>query len=84
MPAFARFLDLQAYSHGQLINYSNIARDCGIDSKTVKEYYQILVDTLLGYFVEPYHAKSSRELISATPKFYLFDVGVANALAKRK
>ena len=34
--------------------YSNIARDCGVDSKTVKEYYQILVDTLLGTMVEPF------------------------------
>ncbi len=84
LPAFARFLDAQVFSQGQLVNFTNIARDCAIDSKTVKEYYQILVDTLLGYFIYPYHPKSSRHLISATPKFYLFDVGVANALAKQK
>ncbi|MBI5448002.1 MAG: ATP-binding protein [Gammaproteobacteria bacterium] len=84
LPAFARFLDLQAFSHGQLTNFSNIARDCSIDAKTVKEYYQILVDTLLGYFVFPFHPKMSRDLISSTPKFYLFDVGVANSLTKQK
>ncbi|MCX7115662.1 MAG: AAA family ATPase [Gammaproteobacteria bacterium] len=83
LPAFARFLDMQVHSHGQLVNYSNIARDCAIDSKTVKEYYQILVDTLLGYFVEPYHARATRNEISHVPKFYLFDVGVANALLKQ-
>ena len=83
LPAFSRFLEAQAFSHGQLVNFSNIARDCAIDSKTVKEYYQILVDTLLGYFIYPYHKKTSRDLISATPKFYLFDVGVANALTKQ-
>ncbi len=48
LPAFSRFFDAMGYSHGELVNYSNIARDCGVDSKTVKEYFQILVDTLLG------------------------------------
>ena len=47
IPAFSRFFDAFSYSHGELTNYSNIARDCGVDAKTVKEYYQILVDTLL-------------------------------------
>ena len=83
LPAFARFLEAQAFSHGQLVNFSNIARDCAIDSKTVKEYYQILVDTLLGYFIYPYQHKISRDIIIATPKFYLFDVGVANYLTKQ-
>lgn len=79
---FARFLDTLRFSHGELINYSNIARDCHIDAKTVKEYFQILVDTLLGYYLPPYSHKKNREIISATPKFYLFDVGVANYLKK--
>jgi predicted AAA+ superfamily ATPase len=48
VPAFSRFLDAVAFSHGEIINLSNIARDCGVDSKTVREYFQILVDTLLG------------------------------------
>lgn len=60
-----------------MINYSNIARDCGVDSKTVKEYYQILVDTLLGRFVLPFKPRQARQVISHAPKFYLFDVGVA-------
>jgi predicted AAA+ superfamily ATPase len=84
LPAFARFLDAIAMTHGELTNFSNVARDCGVDSKTVKEYYQILVDTLLGYFVLPYKKHVGRDVISATPKFYLFDIGVANTLAKRK
>lgn len=66
-----------------MISYTNIARDCGVDTKTVKEYYQILSDTLLGYFLTPFRKQKKRELISATPKFYLFDVGVANSLSKR-
>lgn len=54
IPAFSRFFDAMGYSHGGLTNYANIARECGVDPKTVKEYYQILVDTLLGRMIEPF------------------------------
>lgn len=84
LPGFARFMELVGFTNGQLLNFSNIARDCAIDAKTVKEYYQILVDTLIGYFVLPFSKKIKRELIQSTPKFYLFDVGVANYLKRRK
>ncbi len=84
IPAFSRFFDSLGYSQGEITNFSNIARDCGVDAKTVREYYNILVDTLLGSFVEPYHRKEDRGLISKAAKFYLFDVGVAGFLAKRK
>lgn len=84
IPAFSRFFDAMGYSHGELTNFSNIARDCGVDSKTVKEYYQILVDTLLGRYVEPFKKRQSRQVISRAPKFYLFDVGVAGALTNRR
>lgn len=83
VPAFARFLDSIPFSNGELVNYSNIARECGVDAKTVAEYYQILVDTLLGIFIEPFRKRRNRQIISETPKFYLFDVGVAGGLAKR-
>ncbi len=84
IPAFSRFFDAMGYSHGELTNYSNIARDCGVDSKTVKEYYQILVDTLLGHFVTPFKKRQSRQVIGRAPKFYLFDVGVAGAIVNRR
>jgi len=84
VPAFSRFYDAMGYSHGELVNYSNIARDCGVDSKTVREYYQILVDTLMGRFIEPYKKRQNRQVISKAPKFYLFDVGVAGAVSRRK
>jgi predicted AAA+ superfamily ATPase len=84
IPAFSRFFDAMGFSHGQLTNYSDIARDCGVDSKTVKEYYQILVDTLLGTAVEPFKRRQSRQVIQRAPKFYLFDVGVAGAIIKRR
>lgn len=81
LAAFARFLDIAGLTNGEMINTSNIARDCGIDRSTVQGYYQILEDTLLGYFIYPYAKKIKRDVITATPKFYLFDVGVANYLA---
>jgi predicted AAA+ superfamily ATPase len=82
--AFSRFFEAMAYSHGDLTNYANIARDCGVGAKTVKEYYQILVDTLLGTFVEPWKKRQERQVIGKAPKFYLFDVGVAGALTHRR
>ena len=83
IPAFSRFFEAMGYSHGSLVNYTNIARECGVSSKTVKEYYQILVDTLLGTFVLPFKKRQERQVISKAPKFYLFDVGVAGAICKR-
>jgi predicted AAA+ superfamily ATPase len=83
VPAFSRFFDAMAYSHGELTNFANIARDCGVDAKTVKEYYQILVDTLLGRFIEPYRKRQERQVITKAARFYLFDVGVAGAVTRR-
>lgn len=82
--AFSRFFDAVGYSHGDLTNYANIARDCGVDAKTVREYFQILVDTLLGTFVAPWKRRQERQVIGKTPKFYLFDVGVAGTLTRRR
>ncbi len=84
VPAFSRFFDAMAYSHGQITNFSNIARDCGVDSKTVREYYQILEDTLLGHRLEPFKRRQDRGVILRAPKFYLFDVGLAGALTHRQ
>ncbi|TRZ96010.1 ATP-binding protein [bacterium] len=83
VPAFSRFFDAFGYSHGELTNYCNIARECGVDSKTVKEYYQILVDTLLAVRIEPFKKRQSRQVITKASKYYMFDVGVAGYLTKR-
>jgi len=83
IPAFSRFFDAMGYSHGELTNYANIARECGVDAKTVKEYYQILIDTLLGVLIEPYKKRQERQVITKAGKFYLFDVGVAGAITRR-
>lgn len=83
LAGFARFLDVAGLCNGEMINISNIARDCGIDRATVRGFYQILVDTLLGYFIYPYNKKVKRDILVAAPKFYLFDIGVANYLGRQ-
>ena len=82
--AFARFFDALGFSHGELLNFSSLARDCGVDGKTVREYFQILEDTLLGNLIEPFARRRSRAILTRAPKFYLFDVGVAGHLAGRR
>ena len=70
-----------AQSNGTIISYSNIARDVGTSDVTVRSYYQILEDTLLGTLIEPYHL-SIRRRQRESPKFYLFDTGVQRALSR--
>lgn len=82
--AFSRFFDALGFSHGEILNFSSLARDCGVDSKTVKEYFQILDDMLLGCMIEPFARRRSRAVITRAPKFYLFDVGVAGHLTGRR
>lgn len=76
---FRKFLQVAAQSNGKIINYSKIAADVRVDVKSVQQYYRILEDTLLGFFLEPHH-RSLRKRQRANPKFYLFDVGVWRAL----
>ena len=82
MTSFSRFLEIAAFSNGELVNYTNIASDCGISSPTVKEYFHILEDALIGRFLPSFQKKPKRRVILA-PKFYFFDVGIANFLLKR-
>lgn len=79
---FARFLEAAAFSNGEMINYANIATDCDVSAPTIKEYFQILEDTLIGRFVPVYQKKPKRRVILA-PKFYFFDVGMVNYLLNR-
>ncbi|OGT42369.1 MAG: hypothetical protein A3F42_03595 [Gammaproteobacteria bacterium RIFCSPHIGHO2_12_FULL_37_34] len=76
---FRRFLEIAAQSNGKIINYLNIARDVGVDDKTIKSYYSILEDTLIGFYLESFH-HSIRKQVNTKPKFYLFDTGVTRAL----
>lgn len=78
---FRRFLEVAAQMNGKIINYSNISRDVGINDKTVKSYYAILEDTLIGFFLEGYK-HSFRKRLLTKPKFYFFDPGITRALAR--
>ena len=82
LAAFNRFLDVAAQSNGEIINYKNIAQDCGVSAVTVKEYFAILQQTLIGYMLPAFTESKKRRAITA-PKFYYFDVGVANHLLHR-
>jgi predicted AAA+ superfamily ATPase len=82
LPVFSHFLDAAALSDADLVNFSNIARDCGVSSHTVKAYFGILEDTLLGRWLPGYTKRPKRRVIAA-PKFYFADVGVVNHLARR-
>ncbi|MBR4212795.1 MAG: ATP-binding protein [Bacteroidales bacterium] len=82
LEAFERFMEVAAISDGEMLNYSNIASDCGVSAKTVQSYFQILYDTLIGYQIPAYRKEVKRKVVQ-TPKFYYFDVGIANYLMGR-
>ncbi len=82
IPAFAEFLRVAALTSGELLNYTNVGRETGVSAKVVRNYFQILEDTLLGFRITPWRKVRNRRLIE-TEKFYLFDVGVTNYLARR-
>jgi len=74
-------LQVAAQTNGQIVNFTNIAKDVGSDVKTVQSYFEILEDTLLGFFLEPYH-RSVRKQQRLSPKFFIFDTGVKRALER--
>lgn len=82
LPVYSEFLNVAALSDTELVNFSTIARDCGVSSHTIKGYFQILEDTLLGRWLPAYTKRPKRRVIAA-PKFYFCDVGVVNHLARR-
>lgn len=82
LPVYSEFLNMAALSDTELVNFSTIARDCGVSSHTIKGYFQILEDTLLGRWLPAYTKRPKRRVIAA-PKFYFADIGVVNHLARR-
>lgn len=82
LPAFSRFLDATSLCDGEFVNFSNIASECSVSAPTVKGYFEILEDTLIGRWLPAYRKREKRRLVRA-PKFYFFDVGVVNHLARR-
>ena len=81
--SFTRFLEVAALTDGEMVNYNNIAGDCGVDAKTIKNYFTILQDTMIGYMLPAFERVQKRRLIKA-PKFYYFDVGIVNYLRNRQ
>lgn len=80
--SFLRFLEIAARQNGQVTNISNIAREAAVNRTTVQNYFEILVDTLIGYWIPAWKLKRATKQISH-PKFYIFDTGVARALSGR-
>jgi predicted AAA+ superfamily ATPase len=83
LPAFSEFLRVAAITSSELLNYANVARETGVSARVVRGYFDLLEDTLLGFRVSPWTRSRNRRMI-LTPKFYLFDVGIANFLARRR
>lgn len=79
LPPFRAFIDLLGGLSGSILNYSKIARDINSDPVSVKKYFEILEDTLIGIRLPSYHS-SIRKRQSSHPKFYLFDLGVRRAM----
>ena len=80
LPQFSRFLQVAALSNGQILNFTSIGSDAQVSPSTVREYYYLLEDTLLGFLLPPWTKSRKRKAI-ATAKFYLFDTGVTHTLA---
>ncbi len=80
LPPFTRFLRVAALSSGQLLNYAQVASDAEVAASTVREYFALLEDTLVGWTLEPWTGSRKRKAIQ-TAKFYLFDTGVMHELA---
>ena len=78
---FSSFLAFAASENTELMNFSNVSRDIGMSADTIKKWYQILVDTFIGYYLRPYRKGTKRVPVN-TSKFYFFDVGVARTAAR--
>ncbi len=82
LPGFCRFLDVMGLTNGEEINYASIASDTGVPVRTLEGYFSILDDTLLGFQVHPFLSTKKRKAITRS-KYFLFDIGIVNHLAKR-
>lgn len=82
LASFNRFMEVAALTDGEMVNYNNIAQDCGVDAKTVKEYFAILEETLIGYMV-PAFTRTVKRRLNQAPRFYYFDVSLPNYLLHR-
>ncbi len=79
LPNYTRFLQSVAFNNAKVLNYAKVANDAQLSPNTVRDYYQILIDTLIGFQVSPWRGSQTRKFVQTT-KFYLFDTGIVNAL----
>lgn len=82
LDAFSRFVEVAAIMDGEILNYENIASDCGVSANTVKQYFRILYDTMIGYEI-PAYTKALKRRLMQSPRFYYFDIGIVNYLTGR-
>jgi len=82
LPVFSEFLRAAAIGDTETTNFSNIGRECGVTSVTVRGYYEILEDTLIGTLLHAY-TRRARRRVQHAPKFYFHDIGVVNHLVRR-
>lgn len=82
LDSFIQFLRIAAFENGNTLNFSNIGRETGISPKTVQSYFELLQQTMIGFFLYPY-LKSQRKRLSKHPKFYFFDTGIVSALQNK-
>jgi uncharacterized protein len=82
LSGFVRFLAVAAQCNGEQVNYSSLARDVHLGRETVREYFSVLEDTLIGNFLLPFH-HSQRKRHKLSPKFYFFDTGALRAMQQR-
>lgn len=79
--AFSRFLELAAHESGTNPNFAKLSMEAGVSAPAIKEFYNILEDTLVIERVDPY-LRNARKRISSSPRYYFFDMGVRNVLAR--
>jgi predicted AAA+ superfamily ATPase len=83
IPSFSEFLHIASVTSGEILNYTNVSRETGVSAKIIRNYFQILEDTLLGHRLQPWKKSANRRMVESE-KFYLFDVGLANYLARQQ
>ncbi len=79
LPLFTRFLETASFSQGEVLNYTNIAKEVGSNRNTINQFFEILEDLLIAYRIYPFTKRAKREIV-LSPKFYYFDVGVYRSI----
>ena len=72
---FSRFLEAASFSHGAVLNITEVARECQIGRKAAESYFSILENMLLAFRL-PVFTRRAKRIVSTHPKFYFFDAGV--------